>query len=357
MQPLPNEKKLMPRRHTLQYWEWTVPEDNGWRSPVYGVLTVVCWASSLVLECNSSHFLLHWLQAIQPSDSLQGKNFTFGNIELATYKPPFFWISDKWASKCEKTFLPPSSSSAPPTKSSMPPGSPRTWGTRTTSKGSDSTLFLLGRTPILFSTRWWSKRAKSFTTSSWRTSLIPTITLPSKPWWGWDGWPLLFESQVCHENRQWHFCQHGQPYFQTIGNPPPSHEEGILLAMSSMEGPSRDVRSKWYMPRDLYPDLATTRPSAQGPGYIFSADVAELIYKTSLHTRLLHLEDVYVGLCLESWASILSRTMASITGKWPIVCVGTAPSDHPCIRSQRKCTGSGMTCQAETSQMLGFLPM
>ena len=31
---------------------------------------------------------------------------------------------------------------------------------------------------------------------------------------------------------------------------------------------------------------------------MFSADVAELIFKTSLHTRLIHLEDVYVGLCL-----------------------------------------------------------
>lgn len=62
-------------------------------------------------------------------------------------------------------------------------------------------------------------------------------------------------------------------------------------------GPIRDVRSKWYMPRDLYPD-SNYPPFCSGTGYIFSADVAELIYKTSLHTRLLHLEDVYVGLCL-----------------------------------------------------------
>uniref|UniRef100_A0A8C6S9C3 Hexosyltransferase n=1 Tax=Neogobius melanostomus TaxID=47308 RepID=A0A8C6S9C3_9GOBI len=62
-------------------------------------------------------------------------------------------------------------------------------------------------------------------------------------------------------------------------------------------GPIRDMRSKWYMPRDLYPD-SRYPPFCSGTGYVFSADVAELIYKTSLHTRLLHLEDVYVGLCL-----------------------------------------------------------
>ncbi|XP_073671455.1 beta-1,3-galactosyltransferase 1 [Paramisgurnus dabryanus] len=62
-------------------------------------------------------------------------------------------------------------------------------------------------------------------------------------------------------------------------------------------GPIRDVRSKWFMPRDLYPDSRYPL-FCSGTGYVFSGDVAELIYKTSLHTRLLHLEDVYVGLCL-----------------------------------------------------------
>ncbi|KAG7331053.1 hypothetical protein KOW79_005022 [Hemibagrus wyckioides] len=61
--------------------------------------------------------------------------------------------------------------------------------------------------------------------------------------------------------------------------------------------PIRDMRSKWYMPRDLYPE-SKYPPFCSGTGYVFSADVAELIYKTSLHTRLLHLEDVYVGVCL-----------------------------------------------------------
>lgn len=47
-----------------------------------------------------------------------------------------------------------------------------------------------------------------------------------------------------------------------------------------------------------------------------------------------------------SWAYILFRTVASITGKWPTVCVGIAVL-LLCIRyRQKKCTESGMTCQA-----------
>lgn len=62
-------------------------------------------------------------------------------------------------------------------------------------------------------------------------------------------------------------------------------------------GPIRDVHSKWFMSRELYPD-SRYPPFCSGTGYVFSGDMAELLYKTSLHTRLLHLEDVYVGLCL-----------------------------------------------------------
>ncbi|XP_051986849.1 beta-1,3-galactosyltransferase 1 [Xyrauchen texanus] len=62
-------------------------------------------------------------------------------------------------------------------------------------------------------------------------------------------------------------------------------------------GPIRDIRSKWFMSRELYPD-SRYPPFCSGTGYVFSGDVAELIYKTSLHTRLLYLEDVYVGMCL-----------------------------------------------------------
>ncbi|XP_075868523.1 beta-1,3-galactosyltransferase 1-like [Nelusetta ayraudi] len=62
--------------------------------------------------------------------------------------------------------------------------------------------------------------------------------------------------------------------------------------------PIRDMANKWYMPADLYPD-SVYPPFCSGTGYVFSADMAELVYETSLHTRLLPLEDVYVAVCLK----------------------------------------------------------
>ncbi|XP_067461398.1 beta-1,3-galactosyltransferase 2 [Thunnus thynnus] len=61
--------------------------------------------------------------------------------------------------------------------------------------------------------------------------------------------------------------------------------------------PNRNKNSKWYMPPELYPsDKYPTFCS--GTGYVFSGDLARKIYKASLSIRHLHLEDVYVGICL-----------------------------------------------------------
>ncbi|XP_038139460.1 beta-1,3-galactosyltransferase 2-like [Cyprinodon tularosa] len=61
--------------------------------------------------------------------------------------------------------------------------------------------------------------------------------------------------------------------------------------------PNRNENSKWYMPPELYPgDKYPTFCS--GTGYVFSGDLAGKIYRTSLRIRRLHLEDVYVGICL-----------------------------------------------------------
>ncbi|KAI5103784.1 beta-1,3-galactosyltransferase 2 [Silurus meridionalis] len=61
--------------------------------------------------------------------------------------------------------------------------------------------------------------------------------------------------------------------------------------------PNRNKNSKWYMSSELYP--SESYPTfCSGTGYVFSADMAERIYNTSLSIRRLHLEDVYVGLCL-----------------------------------------------------------
>ncbi|XP_062849805.1 beta-1,3-galactosyltransferase 2 [Trichomycterus rosablanca] len=61
--------------------------------------------------------------------------------------------------------------------------------------------------------------------------------------------------------------------------------------------PNRDKNSKWYMSPELY--ASETYPNfCSGTGYVFSADVAGRIYQASLSIRRLHLEDVYVGICL-----------------------------------------------------------
>lgn len=61
--------------------------------------------------------------------------------------------------------------------------------------------------------------------------------------------------------------------------------------------PNRNKNSKWYMSPELYPgDKYPTFCS--GTGYVFSGDVARKIYLVSLSIRHLHLEDVYVGICL-----------------------------------------------------------
>ncbi|KAG1945075.1 UDP-GalNAc:beta-1,3-N-acetylgalactosaminyltransferase 1 isoform b [Pimephales promelas] len=72
---------------------------------------------------------------------------------------------------------------------------------------------------------------------------------------------------------------------------------GTSPGTSSTAGPYGTCAASGTCPRDLYPE-SKYPPFCSGTGYVFSADVAELIYKTSLHTRLLHLEDVYVGVCL-----------------------------------------------------------
>ncbi|XP_075040176.1 beta-1,3-galactosyltransferase 2-like [Mixophyes fleayi] len=62
--------------------------------------------------------------------------------------------------------------------------------------------------------------------------------------------------------------------------------------------PNRNTESKWYMSPDLYP--GDRYPLfCSGTGYVFSGDLAEKILKISASIRILHLEDVYVGICLD----------------------------------------------------------
>ncbi|KAJ0011775.1 hypothetical protein NQD34_012750 [Periophthalmus magnuspinnatus] len=61
--------------------------------------------------------------------------------------------------------------------------------------------------------------------------------------------------------------------------------------------PNRNKNSKWYMSPESYP--GNKYPTfCSGTGYVFSGDLAKKIYRVSLNIRYLHLEDVYVGICL-----------------------------------------------------------
>ncbi|KAM4023208.1 beta-1,3-galactosyltransferase 2-like isoform 1-T2 [Anomaloglossus baeobatrachus] len=61
--------------------------------------------------------------------------------------------------------------------------------------------------------------------------------------------------------------------------------------------PNRNPESKWYMSPELYPDERYP-VFCSGTGYVFSGDLAEKILKASASITLLHLEDVFVGVCL-----------------------------------------------------------
>ncbi len=87
----------------------------------------------------------------------------------------------------------------------------------------------------------------------------------------------------------------------------------------------RDVHSKWFMPRELYPE-AGTRPFA------LVLDKSSLETSQSWFIRPPFIQDFYIWrMCMwdcacGNWAFGLSRTVDSITGKWPTVSAATEKS-------------------------------
>ncbi|XP_004697382.1 beta-1,3-galactosyltransferase 5-like [Echinops telfairi] len=61
--------------------------------------------------------------------------------------------------------------------------------------------------------------------------------------------------------------------------------------------PIRDKSSKWFVSEDEYP-WDRYPPFCSGTGYVFSSDVASLVYNVSESIPFIRLEDVFVGLCL-----------------------------------------------------------
>ncbi|XP_002738821.1 beta-1,3-galactosyltransferase 1-like [Saccoglossus kowalevskii] len=62
--------------------------------------------------------------------------------------------------------------------------------------------------------------------------------------------------------------------------------------------PQRQKGSKWYTSEDVYPG-PTYPPYLCGTGYIASIDVVTRLYLESIRTKLLHWEDVYVGIVMQ----------------------------------------------------------
>lgn len=85
---------------------------------------------------------------------------------------------------------------------------------------------------------------------------------------------------------------------QKLLRPDLKHRQNYFTG-NNMRGfaPNRNKNSKWYMPPESYP--GNKYPTfCSGTGYVFSGDLARKIYRISLNIRYLHLEDVYVGVCL-----------------------------------------------------------
>ncbi|XP_042276119.1 beta-1,3-galactosyltransferase 2 [Thunnus maccoyii] len=77
-----------------------------------------------------------------------------------------------------------------------------------------------------------------------------------------------------------------------------SPQQGYITGSVISDGkPRRDSNSKWQITEELYPEDSFP-PYVSGAGYVFSTDLAARISWASRFVRMIPLEDVYVGLCL-----------------------------------------------------------
>ncbi|XP_067310221.1 beta-1,3-galactosyltransferase 2-like [Pseudorasbora parva] len=81
--------------------------------------------------------------------------------------------------------------------------------------------------------------------------------------------------------------------------------------------PFRNQNSKWYMSPEEYP--SNRYPTfCSGTGYVFSGDVAQRVYAASLIIPRIHLEDVYVGICLEKLKIAPEPTPNDLFNHWRV---------------------------------------
>ncbi|XP_035675989.1 beta-1,3-galactosyltransferase 1-like [Branchiostoma floridae] len=74
----------------------------------------------------------------------------------------------------------------------------------------------------------------------------------------------------------------------------------VLGNIHTKDKPIRKVENKWYLSR--YSFLRESLPSfaSGGSGYVISGDIVRSLYETSLRTKYIYLEDVFIGMCLET---------------------------------------------------------
>ncbi|XP_059710468.1 beta-1,3-galactosyltransferase 2-like [Haemorhous mexicanus] len=80
---------------------------------------------------------------------------------------------------------------------------------------------------------------------------------------------------------------------------PPPTQNYFTGHLMTGHGPIRNNTSKWYMSEEEFPDNSY-HPFCSGTGYVFSGDLAAKIINASLRIKYIHLEDVYVGFCLNA---------------------------------------------------------
>lgn len=80
-----------------------------------------------------------------------------------------------------------------------------------------------------------------------------------------------------------------------LSPPPQNYFTGCLMKRHK---PIQNKKSKWYISEEEYVG-DKYHSFCSGTGYVFSGDLASKIVNASLMIKYIHLEDVYVGLCLK----------------------------------------------------------
>ncbi|KAL2301656.1 hypothetical protein Nmel_011046 [Mimus melanotis] len=80
---------------------------------------------------------------------------------------------------------------------------------------------------------------------------------------------------------------------------PPSTQNYFTGHLMKGHTPIRNKASKWYISEEEFPGKKY-HPFCSGTGYVFSGDLAAKIVNASLTIKYIHLEDVYIGFCLNA---------------------------------------------------------